>query len=244
MYERLARVYDAQTQGGVSYGNENDAAATAAVAAAALTAEEDITCSPARLSELSQHTAALRYLCFDCQPSSSKPLTVDMILHTHQLLMQSQDSNAGSFRSTFRMDSMGWAYIAPEHIPSAVQRAVREFNDAATASTTAAAVHPVQRAADLYYTMTQIHAFTEGNSVLCSLLVSYAFMSSSGAPFCVPLLNGHSKSGSQLRKCVRQAHLSVLRGDYKHALYSYFALCYARSWSAFDSAVASGNNSA
>jgi hypothetical protein len=125
-----------------------------------------------------------------------------------------------------------------------VQCEVQVFN-AATANTTvgAAAVHPVLRAADLYCAMmAMIYPFSEGKSVLCSMLASYAFMNSSDAPFCVPLLTEHGKSGSNVAKCVRRVQRR--RGNDEHALNTYFALCYARSWSAFSNAVASSDSSA
>eukprot|EP00953_Heterococcus_sp_UTEX-ZZ885_P028478 15188-Heterococcus_DN1.PRE.5 len=166
-----------------------------------------------------------------------------MILHTHRLLMQGQDDSAGSFRSRPKISELGWIYIDAESVPLAVQHEVQVFN-AATASTgTAAALHPVQRTAELYCAMmAMIYPITEDNSVLCSLLASYAFMSSSDAPFCVPLLTEHGKSGSSLAKCVRRVQRR--RGSDEHALNRYFALCYARSLSAFTGAVASSDSSA
>jgi hypothetical protein len=132
-------------------------------------------------------------------------------------------------------------------VPLTVRREVQVFNAATASTAVAAAVHPVQRAADLYCAMmAMIYPFEEGNSVLCSLLASYAFMSTGsttgGAPFCVPLLTEHGKSGSSLAKCVRRVQRR--RGNDEHALNSYFALCYAHSWSAFTSTVASSDSSA
>jgi hypothetical protein len=116
MYEMLARIYDAQTRSGVLYGSTDDAAADAEAAAVAAAvaakqaAAEAPTYSQARLAQLSQHIAALRHLCFKCQPGC-KPLTADMILRTHRLLMQGQDNSAGSFRSRLKLSDLGWIYI-------------------------------------------------------------------------------------------------------------------------------------
>jgi fido (protein-threonine AMPylation protein) len=234
--EALAANLPAEAQAAVAAeaAEEAEAAAVAVAAAAEVAAAEAEAATPTlaqQRRQLTDHMAALKYLCVLCKPGST-PLTVDMIKHTHKLLMGSMldDSSssssvpAGEFRLTPCRSGTGFQYLQPEYIHNAVHAAVCSFNSAL-----AAAVHPVQAAADLFYSVIAIHPFCDGNGRLCRLLASYAFMCS-GVPFSVTLCNGHRKSAKHLLVCLQRADRV---GSDRHSLYSYFVLAVAQSCSEY-----------
>ncbi|BDA41966.1 probable protein adenylyltransferase fic-1 [Coccomyxa sp. Obi] len=152
--------------------------------------------------QLLQHLQALQYLCYECEPGS-KPLTVQMLQHTHRLMMQGavaedgQPLEAGHFRINTASAGTGQVYLDPGLIADRTAKYVAIYNAAVEVN-----VDVSKRAADLFYGLIHlVHPFKDGNGRLGQLLVAYALMAG-GVPFPLPLEDGHHKSRNHYQHVV------------------------------------------
>ena len=127
--------------------------------------------------QLLQHVAALKYLCYECQPGKV-PLTAEIIKQTHSILMRgavSEDGiavNAGQYRTISVHAATGQVYIEPHFIEARVAHYTRQYN-----AEVAGGLDYISRAANLMYNLVHlVHPFSDGNGRMGRLLVCYALM--------------------------------------------------------------------
>ena len=158
-------------------------------------------------AQLVQHLRSLKFL----MRMVAKPLTVDVIIKTHEVLMAGAlDADGTPIKNGIIRSHPCHAgtHVYPEGKPAVLLDSlhciVDEYNDAAFAPSL------VLPAARLFYDVITLHPFQNGNGRLCRLLFAFAMMQS-GVPFPVALTTGHSRARSHYMKAI----LLARRGDFR-----------------------------
>mmetsp|Transcript_25159 Transcript_25159/g.22887 ORF Transcript_25159/g.22887 Transcript_25159/m.22887 type:complete len:251 (+) Transcript_25159:186-938(+) len=180
--------------------------------------------------QLYHHMVAYQYLCesdIDGIKLYNKPLTVDMILKTHKLLMENAVNCNGKpiCNGEIRKHPVyadNYVYMHHEDVPAEVTRIVNDFNIAVQNK-----CDPIKIAADLFYDLITAHPFEDGNGRLCRLIAAYAFLAT-GTPFAVPISSGHRKSRNHYMKAILKARR--INSDRK-LLYTLFVNSLELAWS-------------
>jgi Fic family protein len=180
--------------------------------------------------QLFHHFAAYQYLCETETEDDKKlyqtPLTIDVILTAHKLLMDNATQRdisivCGQFRDhAVSVDT--YVYMRHEDLPQEVERIVQKFNAQIQSNS-----DPIITAADLFYDLITAHPFQDGNGRLCRLMAAYAFFAA-GVPIPVPITTGHKKSRNHYMKAILRARR--FGGDRK-MLYTLFASSLDLAWS-------------
>ena len=179
--------------------------------------------------QLYHHCVAYQYLCekgHDGKCLYEAPLTVDIVLKAHQLLMENSTSHgkavaAGQFRD-HAVHADTYVYMRHEEVPNEVGRIVEAFN-----LSVANKEDPVKIAGNLFYDLITAHPFQDGNGRLCRLMVAFAFFAT-GTPFPVPVTTGHTKSRNHYMNSILKARRI---GNDRRLLYTLFANSLELSWS-------------
>ena len=153
-----------------------------------------------RLRDVVLHAAAYRFLC---EHHLREPLTVELILDTHKILMTGavrEDGfviNAGQFRTTpITVGRSGQPCINPSRIGSHMAALVAAYNERRSTW------DPFLLASWLKNVFVHIHPFEDGNGRLSRLLLNWSLMSS-GLPFPISLLIGFTrKAKANYFRCV------------------------------------------
>ncbi|EFJ45900.1 Fic protein [Volvox carteri f. nagariensis] len=156
--------------------------------------------------EVVQHAAAFIFLKQHVVVEK-KPLTPDIVLAAHKILMDGmvcedgKPVNAGSYR-----DSLAHAgfhrFLHPELVQPSLVRLLANYNARAASETE----DPFALAAWLSYEFVTIHPFEDGNGRMCRLLLNMVLLSH-GVPFCSALgfSSGHRRAKQQYMNCIHKA---------------------------------------
>jgi Fic family protein len=172
--------------------------------------------------QLAMHMKALMHMLMYGE------LTVELIKETHGILMcgavdeEHRPVLAGLLREGPAHNGAGLVYADARDVERMLEGCIREFNEALSAAVSDE-VESCRIVARLLHVFLFIHPFENGNGRMGRLLVCWA-LRCLGAPFLVPLTNGHSKNRSHYMQCLRAAD----RGDL-NKLTAYVLECYARS---------------
>ena len=150
--------------------------------------------------QLIQHLRALKFL-FRCVDS---PLTVDVILKTHEILMAGAVDDEGAFikNGTLRdHPSHAGTHVYPEGDPVVLRASLIRIVEQYIASMSVASPTLVEPAVRLFYNVITLHPFQNGNGRLCRLLFSFAMMQA-GLPFPAALTTGHSGARKHYMKSI------------------------------------------
>ena len=155
--------------------------------------------------QMAQHLRALKFLMHQVV----NPLTVEVILKTHEVLMAGAVDDADAFIQNGMLrehPSHAGAHVYPDPIVlrSSLISIVEQYN----ASMREASPTLVEPAIRLFYNAITLHPFQNGNGRLCRLLFSFAMMQA-GVPFPVALTTGHSGA----RKHYMKSILLARQGD-------------------------------
>lgn len=151
-----------------------------------------------------QHMRAARFLL----GRAAEPLTVDIIMKAHEVLMAGAINEDGSpiKAGVLRAHAAhAGTHSYPEGVPAelhgALLRIVDAFNrSCASPDPEAFITAPVR----LFYDVITLHPFENGNGRLCRLLFAYA-VRRFGFPFSVPLSSGHRKARGHHMRAILQA---------------------------------------
>ncbi|KAN0025340.1 hypothetical protein ACTFIU_003601 [Dictyostelium citrinum] len=142
--------------------------------------------------EVIQHAEAYKFLC---QQNKGKKLSEELILKTHQILMDGLkredgvDSNAGSYRTCpITVGRSGIPCTDPEYIEKKIKEIINIYNQQ---NELEKGNDPFYNATKLKYNFLHIHPFVDGNGRLSRLLLNWSLLSS-GLPFPVALQAGFS----------------------------------------------------
>ena len=156
--------------------------------------------------QLYQHTQALMFVVE--QAHSSVLLSPSMICDIHSILMHNSTDESGNpirwgkYRLLPANDGAGHLYMEPQFIADSMEHLCRRFNEVVQAGGGNMEIYTqCQEIARLMFNFLQIHPFENGNGRTARLLVNYAFLSL-GAPFVVPLTNGHRKNRKHYLQCL------------------------------------------
>jgi Fic family protein len=188
--------------------------------------------SPAR-AQLYNHLCAYKYLCEtvseDNKKLYEKPLTVEVILTTHRLLLNNAfDENqkpvkCGVFRN-HAVHAADYDYLNHNEVSSAVDTAILNYNNGLLNHKC-----PIQLSADLFYELITAHPFVDGNGRLCRLFAAYSFFAT-GTPFAVSITSGHSKARNHYITSILKARR--ISND-RRFLYTLFLNSLQLGWSNF-----------
>ena len=173
--------------------------------------------------QLFQHAQALFYIIQ--RAYHGDPLTPEFIRELHGILMfNSLDDNgrllrSGSFRTGPAHNGAGFVYAEAESIDSEIN----ELCDSVRSMSASEVHEQCALVARFMYRFLVIHPFENGNGRLARLLVNYCFLVM-GAPFVIPLTNGHSKARKHYMACIQNES----RGKTGH-LASHLLECYANA---------------
>jgi Fic family protein len=161
-------------------------------------AEGDI---PSQIAiQMIQHLRALKFLL--CRVDS--PLTVAVILKTHEILMAGavDDQGACIKNGTLRdHPSHSGTHVYPEGDPVVLCASLTRVVEQYISSMSEASPALVEPAVRLFYDVITLHPFQNGNGRLCRLLFSFAIMQA-GLPFPVALTTGHSGARKHYMKSI------------------------------------------
>ena len=151
---------------------------------------------------------ALRYL----MEHVTDPLTVEMLLHAHSILLKGAVSSNGTAVPAGVIRA-GPAYagnhVYPEGGPQLaeqLQTILNAFNAVPADTEEAFIAAPVR----LFYDTITLHPFVNGNGRMCRTLLSVAMMKA-GMPFPVALSSGHKKARGHYMRAIFRAR----RGNMK-----------------------------
>ena len=174
--------------------------------------------------QLFQHAQALFHviqLAYD-----GVPLTANTICDVHSILMHNAiDIEPGVYRKTAAHNGAGYVYAEHTAIKSSLQELCIWLNG--HVQTTHEIHDQCKVAANFMHRLLVIHPFTNGNGRLARLLTNYAFLMM-GAPFLIPLSDGHRKARKHYITCI----LNESRGK-KGYLASHLLECYANACNNF-----------
>lgn len=181
-------------------------------------------------SQLHQHVQAYKFLCEmhdNGEYLYQKPLSVEIILKAHELLMTNAvDEHGKSVPSgSFRTDPVhagDYVYMHHDDVPSEVHRIVQNFNN-----DVAKRKDPIETAVNLFYDLITAHPFIDGNGRLCRLMATYAFFAT-GTPFPVFITSGHTKARNHYMRAIL---ISRRLGNDRSQLYTLFAQSLELGWS-------------
>jgi hypothetical protein len=144
--------------------------------------------------QLYQTCAAAKYLLRD---NADVPLSKDLVVQTHALLMKGSVNDDGSPVVTNRMrrlasESVGagtYTFVPPRAVEGCVAALVESFHQRLASGK----VHPVSLATHLFYELITVHPFGNGNGRLCRLFLAWSLVHT-GFPFPVMFSSGHKRS--------------------------------------------------
>lgn len=159
--------------------------------------------------QMIQHLRALKFLLHHV----GDPLTVDVILRTHEVLMAGAVDDAGAFikNGTLRdHSSHAGTHVYPEGNPAVLRASLNRIVEQYIASMSEASPTLVEPAIRLFYNVITLHPFQNGNGRLCRLLFSFA-MIQAGVPFPVALTTGHSGARKHYMRSILLARRDDIR---------------------------------
>lgn len=163
--------------------------------------------------QLYQFTKAVQFLLVD---NRDAPLSRELILRTHQIMMEnsftsdgrgsSVKTSAGYMRSDPADDvCAGWHQFLPSRaVDGAVDALVEEYNAKAATGVT----HPIGLATFLFYELITIHPFGNGNGRLCRLMLNWSLMRDA-LPFSISFSSGHSSRRQHYLHAIKRARVPV-----------------------------------
>ena len=147
--------------------------------------------------QLEAHVLALKFLTSD--GVLAKPLTVEIVKRAHYILMlgaygdDDEPFVGGVVRSLpCHKDDHVYPDYPAEELEARLGRILTAF-EAAVSKHVKGATTLFTAPAALFYDITTLHPFENGNGRLCRLLLAHALMKL-GVSFPVPLTSGHSKA--------------------------------------------------
>jgi Fic family protein len=150
--------------------------------------------------QVTQHLRALKFL----MQHLANPLTVEVVLKTHSVLMAGAVDDAGAFIQNGALrahPSYAGTHVYPEGNPvvlrASLMQIVEQYNTAMKQSSPTL-VEPASR---LFYNTITLHPFQNGNGRLCRLLFAFA-MVQAGVPFPVALTTRHSGARRHYMKSI------------------------------------------
>lgn len=153
-------------------------------------------------------------------------LTNEAILKAHAILMHGAVDEygnhvlAGTYRNHPSHNGAGFVYVEPNDIP---RRMCDSVNDIAIGSDEADVLVVCHATARFVHAFLITHPFQNGNGRMARLIASY-LLQKAGAPFIVPITNGHRKNRQHYLRALKAAD----RGQYTQ-LVLYILECYART---------------
>ena len=150
--------------------------------------------------QMTQHLRALKFLFHRVV----SPLTVDVILKTHEILMAGAVDDEGECikNGTLRdHPSHSGTHVYPEGDPVVLRASLTRIVDQYNASMSEVSPTLVEPAVHLFYNVITLHPFQNGNGRLCRLLFSFAMMQA-GLPFPAALTTGHSGARKHYMKSI------------------------------------------
>ena len=150
--------------------------------------------------QMKQHLRALKFLMHQV----ANPLTVQVILKTHEVLMAGAVDDDGAFiqNGTLRTcPSHAGTHVYPEGDPVVLHASLMRIVDQYNSSMRDALPTLVEPAVHLFYNTITLHPFQNGNGRLCRLLFAFAMMQA-GVPFPVALTSGHSGARRHYMKSI------------------------------------------
>lgn len=203
----LSEIYDASVSDNVDLGTDSDQAADLGGA--------DSENNRASERQLKQHLRA--FLLLINEAKSCKPLSEELILKAHQILMKGlyrdgMEIHAGHYReiSVYTGGAYGGhTYIDYESVLPSMKKLVAEYNQRVVKEHDS-----VQLASWLLLEMLQIHPFEDGNGRLSRLLWCYSLLRD-GLPFPVTPFPGSKKAYRKYIMCI-QRDSDSFNHSYKH----------------------------
>lgn len=141
--------------------------------------------------QLYQCAQAVKFLLVD---NSNSALTLDLIVRTHEIMMENSFSvdrygctltDVGSVRTTKEINAGMYQFVTSASVLSSTKHLVKQYNEAS-------GIHPVELATYLFYELITIHPFVNGNGRLCRLFLAWSLIKD-GFPFPASFSSGHSK---------------------------------------------------
>ena len=161
--------------------------------------------------QLFQSAKAVEFLLVQ---NLNSPLTFDLIVQTHKLLMENsyveESGNkipveVGKVRTVREVYAEGYQFLRAEAVVGALTYLVERYNENSE-------IHPISLATFLFYELITIHPFENGNGRLCRLLMAWSLMHD-GFPFAVNLSSGHKKSRNHYMHAIKHTRRTQDRGE-------------------------------
>jgi Fic family protein len=153
-------------------------------------------------------------------------LTNEAILKAHAILMHGAVDEygkqvlAGTYRNHPSHNGAGFVYVEPNDIPRRMRDNVNNIAIGSDEEDVLVVCHATAR---FVHAFLITHPFQNGNGRMARLIASYLLLQKAGAPFIVPITNGHRKNRQHYLRALRAAD----RGQYTQ-LVLYILECYAR----------------
>jgi Fic family protein len=150
--------------------------------------------------QMMQHLRAFKFLMHHVVD----PLTVEVILQTHEILMAGAVDDAGAFIKNGALrehPSHAGTHEYPEGEPVLLRASLTRIVEQYNALSSEASPALVEPAIHLFYNAITLHPFQNGNGRLCRLLFAFA-MIQAGVPFPVALTTGHSGARKHYMKSI------------------------------------------
>ena len=143
--------------------------------------------------QLFQCCAAAKFLLRD---SVGSPLSVELIVQTHALMMAGSVNDDGTPVVVNRMrclpsEQVGagiYTFTPPRAVKGCVDFLIEDYNERLSTY----ALHPVALATYLFYELITIHPFGNGNGRLCRLFLAWSLLKT-GFPFPVSFSTSHTR---------------------------------------------------